>query len=39
MTINSGVVVKNTTAYIEGQSHASLIENGYYSFNNNDPIL
>jgi len=38
MTINGGKIL-NAQAYIEGQSHASLVENGYYSYSQHDPAV
>ena len=36
MTINTWVVVENIVAYVNWESHASLVENGYYDYNVNN---
>lgn len=37
MTINGGLVI-NETAYVAGESHGSLVENGYYNYTSTDPL-
>lgn len=38
MTINGGTIL-NDTPYVAGQSHASLVENGYYDYTSTNPVL